>query len=161
MSLFDLFKKNPEAKAAEVLRLHLHGLRVHLVDREEQGLPATHQQPGQLHIRRGQLGTAIDNHHNSVSFLERDLGLAEDLTGNQRLIIRNNATSIDNTGIPAHPLNLAIDPIPGDTRLIPNNRSSRAGEPVEESRFAHVWPPTDGDQWELPRVDALSLGSHL
>src|ERR1700733_691373 len=44
----------------------------------------------------------------------------------------------------AGPLDLAVDPVPGNARFIAHDRAARTGETVEESGFAHVGAADDG-----------------
>src|SRR6202022_2167769 len=64
-------------------------------------------------------------------------------------------------GVPAHPLDLAIDAIPSDAWLIAHDGPPRSGQPVEESGFTNVRPSADRDQRQLPSLRALSLSDHL
>ena len=46
--------------------------------------------------------------------------------------------------------------MPGDTRLIVDNRDLSAGEPVEERGFPDIWASDDGDGGHGWRVKAES-----
>ena len=92
---------------------------------------------------------------------KRHLRLAKDLRRNQRLIIRNHAAGIDDPRLPAHPLDLAIDAVACNPRLIAHDRSPRSRQPIEQRALTHIRPPANGNQRQLPRIGALGLSDHL
>jgi hypothetical protein len=150
-----------EAQTTEVFRLRLHGLGIHLVDREKDGLAAAQQQSSQFKVRRGEFGSSIDDHDDCISLFEADLCLTKDLCWNQRFVVWHDAARIDDTRGAAHPFDLAIDAVARDSRLIADDGSPRAGQPVEQGAFAYVWAAAYGNQRQLERVDACGLGDHL
>ncbi len=128
----------PKTQPPEVLCLHPHLRRIHLVHRQKAWLSPAQKQPRQLQIRRCQLRPPIDHHDNRIRLLKRHLRLPEDLTGNQRLIIRHHAARIHNPHIPPAPLHLPVDPVPRNSRFIAHNRTPRPRQPVEQCRLPNV-----------------------
>ncbi len=139
-----------EAEAAEVLGGRVHLGRVDLVDGEEDGLAAAQQQARELHVGRGELGAAVDDHDDGVGFFERDLSLAENLAGDQGFVVGDDAAGVDQAGFAALPLDLAVDAVARDAGLVADDGAARAGEAVEERALADVGAAADGDQRQSP-----------
>ena len=137
-----------EAEAAEVFGLGLQGFGVHLVDGEEDGLAAAEEEAGEFEVGRGELGAAVDDHDDGVGFFERDLGLAEDFGGDEGVVVGDDAAGVDDAGVAAHPLDLAVDAVAGDAGLVADDGAAGAGEAVEEGGLADVGAAADGDQRE-------------
>ncbi len=64
--------------------------------------------------------------------------------GDQLRVVGKDAAGIDHAGMLAGPLDLPIDPVPGDARFIAHDRPARAGETVEECGLAHIGTADDG-----------------
>src|SRR5690349_14233154 len=120
-----------ETKPPEVLRAGQKLCGLHLVDRKKHRLAAAKQQPRQLHIGRSQLRSSVNDHHDNVSLIERNLSLPEDLARYQRLIIRNHAAGIDKPNVASSPLDLAVDAVARNARFIADDRAPRTCKPIE------------------------------
>ena len=125
------------------------------------GLPAAQQQPRQLHIRRSQLRPPIHHHHNRVRLFQPNLRLPEDLRRNQRLIIRHHAARIDDPRLAPHPLNLAIDAVARNPRLIAHDRPPRSRQPVEQRALPTFGRPHTAISGSVASIRALGLSHHL
>ena len=132
------------AQAAVLGGLFFHAFGVDLVDRQQQGLAAAQEQAGKVIVGCGQRSAPIDHHHDGLGLIERDPRLAKDLRRNQLRVVGQDAAGIDHPRMLAGPLDLAVDPVAGDARLIAHDRTARTGETVEESGFAHIGAADDG-----------------
>ena len=132
------------AQAAVLGGLFFHLLGVDLVDREQQRLAAAQEQAGKVIVGCGQRSAPIDHHHDGVGLIECHPGLAKDFRRNQLRVVGQDAAGIDHAGMLAGPLDLAVDPVAGDARLIAHDRTARAGETVEECGLAHIGAADDG-----------------
>ena len=108
-----------EAEPAKVFSRRLQAFGLHLVHGQKDRLAAAQQQPRQLHVGAGELGAAVYDHDDGCSFRQRDLGLAEDLAGDQRLVIRYHAAGIDQPRAPSLPLDLTVDAVARDAGSSP------------------------------------------
>ena len=132
------------AQAPVLGGLLFHALGVDLVDCQQQRLAAAQEQAGEVIIGCGQGCAPIDHHHDGFGLIQRHPGLAKDLGRNQLRVIGQDAAGIDHPRMAAGPLDLAIDPVPGDARFIAHDRAAGTGETVEESGFAHIGTADDG-----------------
>jgi hypothetical protein len=106
-------------------------LRVGLIDRQEQRLAAANKNAGKLEIGGREFRSAIDHHNDRIGFLKGDLRLTEDFRGDEILVVGKDSAGIYNAQAPAAPLSLAIKTIPRDARLVTDDGSPRAHQPVE------------------------------
>ncbi len=126
----------------------------------------TARKTGELHVGRGELGAAIDDHDDGVGLFERDLRLPEDLAGDKGFVVGHDATGIDQTRLAALPLDLAVDAVAGDAGLVADDGAAGAGEAVEERALAHVGAAADGEQRQrllhlVAKGDRLLQGEQL
>ena len=135
-----------DAEAAKLLRVGLDVGRVHFVDRQQQRLAHANQLARQFDVGCGQFGAAIDHHHDGVGLLQRDLGLAENLGGDQRFVFGNDAAGIDHAQRPARPFGFAVETVAGDAGLVADDGAARSDEAVEERRFADVGAADNGQR---------------
>ncbi len=68
---------------------------IDLVDDEGDGLAELTEQAGKVAIGTGDFGATIDEVNNLVGFFEGDAGLAEDLAGDELLIVGHDAAGVD------------------------------------------------------------------
>src|SRR5262249_55575930 len=87
--------------------------------------------------------------------LNSNLGLLKDALGNLGFFARKDATRIHNFVGKAAPTDNPVDSISCNTRLIGNDRSPLANEPIEQSGFSHVWSPDNGDERQCGRHEVL------
>ena len=113
-----------EAESPEVLCAGLLLDVIDLVDREKDGFAASDEEAGELHVGRCELGAPVHDHHDGVGFFERDLGLAEDLAGNQGLVVGNDTARVDDARVASLPLDLAVDAVARDAWLVADDRST-------------------------------------
>ncbi len=99
-------------------------LGVDLVDREQQRLAAAQEQAGKVIVGCGQRSAPIDHHHDGVGLIERHPGLAKDFRRNQLRVVGKDAAGIHHPSMLARPLDLAVNPVTGDARLIAHDRAA-------------------------------------
>ena len=85
----------------------------------------------------------------ALASVERDLGLAEDFGGDEGFVVGDDAAGVDDAGVGAHPLDLAVDAVAGDAGLVADDGAAGAGEAIEEGGLADVGAAADGDEREV------------
>ena len=149
-----------DPQAAIILEMIVHLLGIHLVDGEQNWLAALKQQAGKLVVGRGQGSAAIDDHDDERGFTEREACLAKDFGGDESLVLGKNTSGIDHASALSQPLDLPVNAVAGDARLVPDNRPPRAGQAIEEAGLADVGPSNNGNErragGERPRCPLLS-----
>src|SRR6266481_5690240 len=92
--------------------------------------------------------------------------LPQNLLRNERLVVRNDAASVDNLKGVAAPLRLAIDAISRDARLVGHDGAARAGQAIEKRGLADIGAAHNYQRWQVfghgcePRGTPLSSGSN-
>ena len=97
-------------------------------------------------IRRCDTDSAIDDQENQRRTFDCDLGLFEDSNGDFGFFARNDAAGIDNFVGTAVPIQIAIDAVARDARLVRDNRPSLAYKTVEQGGLPDVGPSDNGDE---------------
>src|SRR6266481_5535618 len=93
------------------------------------------------------------------------MGLPQNLLRNERLVVRNDATSVDNLKRVAAPFRFAIDAIARDARLVSDNGAARAGQAIEKRGLADIGAAHYYQRWQLfghgcePRDTSQNSGS--
>lgn len=134
-------------QAAEVFGSCIKGFGIHFVYGEEDWLAGAEQQTGEIEIRRGELGAAIDDHDDGVRFGKCGPRLAKDFSGDQGFVIGNDAARVDEAGGASGPFDLTVNAVAGDTGFVSDDGAARAREPVEERGLADVRASHDSQGW--------------
>ena len=98
-----------------------------LLTASNRGLPTAHQQARKVIVGSSQGSSPIDHHHDGVGLIECHPGLAKDFRGNQLGFVREGYHGIHHPGMLARPLDLAVNPVTGDARLIAHDQAWSAG----------------------------------
>jgi hypothetical protein len=106
-------------------------LTVNFIDRQKQGFAATKEQPRQLEIRPGQLSARVHDHDDGIGVLKRNFRLPKDLRRDERFVLRNNATGINNAQASPAPSRFAVYTVARNTGFIANNSPAGANDTIE------------------------------
>ena len=118
---------------------------VHLVDGQDDGLAGAQQHRGHLLVRRGKARADVAEEDNDGGVLNGDLRLLAHEIQNLAVAPGLDAAGIDEGELPAAPVALAVDAVPGDAGGILHDGKALAGDLVEEHGLAHVGAAHDGD----------------
>ena len=110
------------------------------------GLCGPPQQTGKFLVGSRDGGAAVDDEEDERRAIDGNLGLFEDLCGNLGFLARNDAAGVDNFEGTSVPVGRAVDAIASDARLVGDDRSALADEPIEQCRLADVRTADDGDE---------------
>ena len=100
-----------------------------------------------LLIERRDAGPGVNDPDDRLGFIDGESGLLEDVGRDDRLIVRDDPTRVDQLEGLGFPLDLAVDAVAGDAGLVADDRLSRTGEAIKERRLADVRTAYDCDQW--------------
>ncbi len=146
------------AEAAEVFCLREKLVGVDFIDGEEDGLAGADEQARELDVRRGELGAAVDDHDDELRFVECGAGLAEDFSGDEIRVVRDDAAGVDEARGASGPFDFAVDAVAGDAGLVADDGAAAAGEAIEERGLADVGAAADGEDGQIGGGDAGLIG---
>ena len=115
-----------------------------LVDGDDDRLAPDAQSPGNVVIRRGQSFAAIDHENHRVGLVHGCQRLAGGQRGQFALVVGQSA-GVDHDHRAPTGVGEAIAAIPGQARVVRNQRVPGTGELVEQRGLANVWPAHQGD----------------
>ena len=134
---------------AQVIKLVKIGVRhaggVHLVHRQHDGLSAAQQHVGHFMVGGGEARLNIRQKHDNGGVFNGDLGLVPHEF--QNLVIRTglDASGVDEGKLPAVPVGLPVNAVPGDARGILHDRKPLADQLIEQHGLAHIGAAHDGN----------------
>ena len=91
---------------------------VDLVDRQRDRFAQAPKHAGQIAIRGGELAAAVDQKDDVIGAFQGHARLPQDFTGDQSVVILDDAAGIDQVEFPGAILGLPVDAVAGNARLI-------------------------------------------
>jgi len=125
-------RRELEPELVKLSGLILDLLRLALVCRDENRLPDVPQVNRNLLIERRHASTRVNDPDDGLRFVDRESGLLENVSGDDRLVVRYDAACVDELEPLGFPLDLTVYPIARDTGLIADDRLSRSGQAIEQ-----------------------------
>ena len=119
-------------------------LGVDLVHRQHHGLAQLLQHLRQIAVRRRDLRPPVNQKHHPGGGVQRKLGLLQNLSRNQVVIVRNDSARINNFEFAPAVRRDATDAVARNARLIVNDRAAGPSNGIKKRRFADV-RPTDNN----------------
>ena len=140
-----------DAERVELVRQILALLRIDLVHGERNRTAQFQQHLGQVAVRAGDLGAAIDQEDDVARIFQRQLGLLQDLAGNVVVVLDDDPAGVDDLEPPPLVIGDAFDPVARDPRLVADNGPALSGDAIEQCGFSYVRPTHDNDGGQRPR----------
>ncbi len=135
-----------EAEAMELARECFELGGVHLVGDDEHRLPRRAQQTRQLFIERRRARARIHDPEEHDRLVDGELGLPENVRRDEFLVVGHDTARVHEREAPPRPLRLAVDAVARDPRLVADDGTPLADQPVEERGLPHVRPPDNRHQ---------------
>ena len=136
----------PQAQIVELIEVRVRNAGgVHLVDGQNDGLAAAQQHSRHLLICGGESRADIAEEDDDGGVLNGDLRLLAHEVQNLAVAPGLDAAGIDKGELPAAPVALAVDAVPGDAGGILHNGEALTGDLVKEHGLAHVGAAHDGN----------------
>src|SRR5436190_23659519 len=111
---------------------------VDFVYRQGYGLAQAAQHLREVAIGARELAAAVDQKDDLIGSLESEAGLAQNLAGDQFIVIGDDSAGIDQLKSAAAVVAHSVDTVACNTRLVADDRSARSQDGIEQSRFADV-----------------------
>src|SRR5258708_32856678 len=119
---------------------------VSLVDRKKERASGFTQKLHEFNIRCRDFRPAIDHHNDRGRLVKRDPRLAKDFRREESILFRKDSAGVDNADAPPAPFGISVQTIARDSRLITNDGTARADDPVEQRGLAYVGSAHDGER---------------
>src|SRR5258708_5866756 len=119
---------------------------VSLVDRKKERASGFTQKLHEFNIRCRDFRPAIDHHNDRGRLVKRDPRLAKDFRRDEILVFRNDSAGVDNADAPPAPFGVSVQTIARDSRLVTDDGTARADDPVEQRGLAYVGSAHDGER---------------
>ncbi len=133
------------AEAMKVVNERRLLFAVDLVDGQKQRAVGLSQQAHKFKVWAGEFAASVHDHDDGGSLVERHASLPENFRRYQILFFGQYSAGIDDAQAASAPFRLAIEPVPGNARLIPDDGAARTDDAVEECGLAYVRASHDGD----------------
>ena len=131
-------RRHLKPELIEFLGVVLDRARFGLVGGDEYRLARIPEQDGQLFIERDGPAARVQHPDYGLRLGDRLRSLFEDIGGNYGLVVRHDTAGINQPKRPGLPVDLAVDTVAGNARLIADDRFTRSGQAIEQGRFADI-----------------------
>ena len=136
----------PQPQVIELIEIRVRGPGgVHLVHRQDDGLPAAQQHGGHLLVRGGEACPNIRQKDNHRGGLDGGLGLVPHELQNLAVRPGLDAAGVHQGEGPAAPVGLPVDAVPGDAGGVLHDGQAFSDDLIEQHGLAHVGAAHDGD----------------
>ena len=132
---------------------------VDLVRRDDEGLAGGAQQPRQLFVERRDPRLAVHHQDEQRSLVMATCAWRRISCGISALSSGTIPPVSTISDVAPAPFGLAIDAVPGDPRLVGDDRAARPGKAVEQRGLAHIGASDDNERWQFFRHSDFELMS--
>src|SRR6185437_14915246 len=92
----------------------------------------------QFEIERDGARASVRNQNHVCRIFDRHVRLAKNFSGDTGFVFWNDSARVDHLERPAFPFRGSVDAVTGNAGLVGDDRPARAGQAIEERRFAYV-----------------------